>query len=207
MSPIFYFLLALTAFLATRADAGGAVRDSDGDIISGGSYYVKTVFLSEGGGGLSLTPSSDSPCPLYIGQEWSRLDWGIPVNFSNWKSRVGFVPESENLNIEMDVKATVCVKSTYWWLSADKGSKTWLEAGPKPDKPGQDSFFQIKKANGGILRGYNIAFCPNDSDCVDVSVYLERTTGWRLGLGPIPIEVEFVKATRTETLSKTMSII
>ena len=74
MSPIFYFLLALTAVLATRADAGGAVRDSDGDIISGGSYYVKTVFLSEGGGGLSLTPSSDSPCPLYIGQEWSRLD-------------------------------------------------------------------------------------------------------------------------------------
>ncbi|KAH0897785.1 hypothetical protein HID58_047353 [Brassica napus] len=143
MSPIFYFLLALTAFLATRADAGGAVRDSDGDIISGGSYYVKTVFLSEGGGGLSLTPSSDSPCPLYIGQEWSRLDWGIPVNFSNWKSRVGFVPESENLNIEMDVKATVCVKSTYWWLSADKGR-------------------------------------------------------------PIPIEVEFVKATRTETLSKTI---
>ncbi|CAN7130196.1 unnamed protein product [Brassica rapa subsp. narinosa] len=174
MNPMFYFLLALTAILATIANAGGPVLDIEGNIIFGGSYYVIPVFFGADGGGLTLAPLGNKQCPLYIGQEPSEANMGIPVRFSNWKSRVGFVPESENLNIEMDVKATICVH-----------------------------FFQIKK-NEDFFRGYNIVFCPNDKDCIDVGVSEDKDGVRRLTLSSTPFTVMFVDATETETSSKTI---
>ncbi|CAN6938389.1 unnamed protein product, partial [Brassica oleracea] len=99
----FYFLLALTTVLAATANAG-PVLDIDGDIIFHGSYYVIPVIRGPEGGGLTLTTRNGNQCPLFIGQERSEVERGIPVKFSNWRSRVGFVPESENLNIKMDIE-------------------------------------------------------------------------------------------------------
>ncbi|KAG2321829.1 hypothetical protein Bca52824_015042 [Brassica carinata] len=115
MNLMFYFLLGLTASLTATVNAGGPVLDTDGDfILDGGSYYVLPIFS---GGGLTLTPRGGTQYPLYIGQEYSDVNRGIPVIFSNCRSEFGFVLESVNLNIEMDVKATMCVESTYWWVS------------------------------------------------------------------------------------------
>nr|VDD64330.1 unnamed protein product [Brassica oleracea] len=210
MNPMFYFLIALTAVLAATANAGGPVLDIDDEIIFDGSYYVIPVFFGADGGGLTLSPLGNKQCPLYIGQKASDANMGIPVRFSNWKSRVGFVPESENLNIEMDVKATICVQSTYWWVAASGMPivETLIAAGPKPEprKDSSKSFFQVKK-NEDFFRGYNIVFCPNDKDCIDVGVFVDKDGVRRLTLSSTPFPVMFVGATETETLSKTMSII
>ncbi|CAH2067045.1 unnamed protein product [Thlaspi arvense] len=210
MNPMFYFLLALTAVLAATANAGGPVLDVNGVPIFGGSYYVLPVIFGAAGGGLTLVGRRGASCPLYVGQESSEVNKGIPVRFSNWRSRVGFVPESENLNIEMDVKATICVQSTYWWVApSDRDTRTWVIAAGRKPEPGEESsksFFQIKRT-GGFLSSYKIAFCPNGNNCIDVGVYEDENGVRRLVLGSTPFPVVFVKAAETETSSKTMSII
>ena len=150
MKLMFYFLLALTAIFAATANAGGPVLDADGDIIFNGSYYVLPLVWGPAGGGLTLTSGDYKKCPLYIGQDSSEVNMGIPIKFSNWKSKVGFVPESESLSIEMDTKATICGQSTYWWVAApDMPKMLFVTAGPNPKEHVEDSrrsFFQIKKA-------------------------------------------------------------
>ena len=213
MNPVFYFLLALTAVLAATANAAGPIFDTDGNVIFGGSsYYVLPAIWGPTGGGLTLFSLGDKQCPLYIQKEDSEVERGIPVKFSNWKPRVGFVPESENLNIEMDVAATICVQSTYWWVAVSgmPTVKSLIAAGPKPEpaKDSSKSFFQIKK-DGDSSNGYNIVFCPNDKDCIDVGIFVDKDGVRRLALSSTPFAVMFLNSTdETETsFKKTMSII
>ncbi|CAH8359399.1 unnamed protein product [Eruca vesicaria subsp. sativa] len=211
MNPMFYSLLALTAVLAATANAGGPpVLDIYGDAIFGGSYYVLPAISGPAGGGLTLVTLADKQCPLYIGQETSEVERGIPVKFSNWRSIVGFVPESTDLNIEMDV-ATICVQPTYWSVVPSNLPifSFYVEAGPKP-KLGEDSwksFFQIKKS-GEFHNGYYIEFCPNGGGCVSVGISTDEYGVRRLTLlGSTPFPFVFMKASETETSPKTMSII
>ncbi|KAG2254078.1 hypothetical protein Bca52824_084214 [Brassica carinata] len=211
MSPMFYSLLALTAVLATTANAVGPIFDTDGDVIFGGSsYYVLPAIWGPTGGGLTLSSLGDKQCPLYIQKEDSEVERGIPVKFSNWKPRVGFVPESENLNIEMDVAATICVQSTYWWVAPSHLPimTFFIAAGPKPEH-GEDSsrsFFQIKKT-GGFHTGYKITFCSGDGGCDDVGIARDANGVGRLAVGSEPFPFVFMKASEAETSHKTMSII
>ncbi|RID56049.1 hypothetical protein BRARA_G03274 [Brassica rapa] len=213
MNPMFYFLLALTAVLATTANAG-PVLDIDGDIIFHGSYYVIPVIRGPEGGGLTLTPRNGNQCPLFIGQERSEVERGIPVKFSNWRSRVGFVPESENLNIKMDIEPTFCAQSTYWWVTSAPSPwrSLFIAVGPKPEAGGEDSsrsFFQIRKTETK-LNAYKFAFCRDGNDCIDVGKNVEGgVQGLVVSRPPFatPFEVVFVKATEKQTSSKTMSII
>ncbi|CAH8359358.1 unnamed protein product [Eruca vesicaria subsp. sativa] len=196
MNPMFDVLFVLTAVLAATANAGRPVLDTDGDfILDGGSYYVLPIFS---GGGLTLSPRGGNQCPLYIGQEDSDVNRGIPVKFSNPKSRFGFVLESVNLNIKMDVKATICVQSTYWWIAeSDMGTKKFfVVAGPKPEEDSLKSFFQIKKTQY-FHNGYTIAFCPNEYDCIDVGIFVDGSGVLRLALSPTPFPVMFVNANGT----------
>ncbi|KAL0731723.1 hypothetical protein Bca4012_027817 [Brassica carinata] len=211
MNPMFYFLVALTAVLAANANAVRPVFDTnDEPIFGGGSYYVLPVIFGATGGGLNLASRGDKHCPLFVGQEISEVNRGIPVKFSNWKSRVGFVPESENLNINMDVQATICVQSTYWWVTAvPSGFRTsFITAGPNPEA-GEDSsrsFFQIER-NKGFPEGYHIMFCPNVNDCRSVGIIVDEYGVRRLALSSTPFPFVFMKAYGTETSPKTMSII
>ncbi|CAH8359430.1 unnamed protein product [Eruca vesicaria subsp. sativa] len=210
MNPMFYFL-ALTAVLAATANAG-SVRDVNGDdLFAGSSYYVLPAIRGPGGGGLSLSPLGDKQCPLYIQKEDSEVEMGIPVKFSNWRPKVWFVPESENLNIEMDVAATICVQSTYWWVAPSHLPimTFFIAAGPKPEH-GEDSsrsFFQIKKSTGGFGNAYKFAFCSEDGGCDDVGITRDQNGVRRLAVGSEPFSFVFMKASETETSHKTMSII
>ncbi|CAH8359361.1 unnamed protein product [Eruca vesicaria subsp. sativa] len=202
MNPMFYFLLALTTVLA--ATASEPVLDTDGNImVIGGSYYVIPPLFEPLGGGLTLAPRGGNQCPLYVGEEYSYSKRGIPARFSNWKSRVGFVPEAENLNIEMDVKSTICAQSTYWWLN----NNLLVVGGPKPQQDSRRSFFQIRR-NKGIIDAYTISYCSVHS-CLDVGITNDQYGVRSLTLGSIPFPVVFMKANGTETMtsSKTMSII
>ncbi|KAJ4875014.1 kunitz trypsin inhibitor 1 [Raphanus sativus] len=211
MNPMFYFLLALTAVLAATANAAGPVLDVNGDLIFGGSsYYVLPAIWGPGGGGLTLSSLGDKQCPLYIQKEDSEVERGLPVKFSNWRLKVPFVPESENLNIEMDVAATICVQSTYWWVAPSNLPimTFWIAAGPKPDH-GEDSsrsFFQIKRT-GEFHNGYKITFCSGDGACDDVGIARDGNGVGRLAVGSEPFAFVFVKASEAETSPKTMSII
>ncbi|KAF8090438.1 LOW QUALITY PROTEIN: hypothetical protein N665_0476s0017 [Sinapis alba] len=197
MKFMFYFLAALTAVLAVTTNAQ-PVLDTDGD------------FIFHGIGGLNLASRGGNQCPLFVGHETSEVNRGIPVKFSNWKSRVGFVPESENLNINMDVQATICVQSTYWWVTAaPSGFRTlFITAGPNPEA-GEDSsrsFFKIEKTKG-FPGGYQIVFCPNGNDCINVGIIKDEYGVQRLALTSTPFSFVFMKAYGTETFPKTMSII
>ncbi|CAG7861474.1 hypothetical protein BRARA_I01584 [Brassica rapa] len=197
MNPMFYFL-TLTAVLAATANAGGPVLDSKGHFIFSGSYYVIPRIFGAAGGGLTLVPRGDKQCPLYVGHETLEVKMGIPVKFSSWMSRVGFVPESENLNIMMDAKATTCSQSNYWWVApSDKDRKTWfIAAGPKPKTKEDRSMtsFQIKKT-GDSLKGYKIVYCPKGKDCINVGIVKDKNGVRRLVLSSKPFPVVFVKAT------------
>ncbi|CAN6852534.1 unnamed protein product [Brassica oleracea] len=123
MNPMFYFLLASTAVLATTANASEPVVDADGDLISDGSYYAVPV----------------SP---------TMTNKGLALKSSNWGSWAEFVPESENLNIEMNVPSTICGQSSYCWLTETHGKGLlFIAAGPKPEtgKDSSKSFFQTRK--------------------------------------------------------------
>ncbi|KAL0683350.1 hypothetical protein Bca4012_050198 [Brassica carinata] len=186
---MFYFLLALTVLLAATANATKPVLDTDGDFIFDGSYYVLPAIFGAAGGGLNLASRGSNQCPLFVGQEISEVDRGIPVKFSNWRLKVGFVPESEKLNIKMDVKATICVQSTYWWVTAaPSGFRTlFITAGPNP---------KLEKIRQG------------DNDCINVGIIVDEYGVRRLALSSMPFPFVFMKATGTQTSSKPiMSII
>ncbi|XP_010416122.1 PREDICTED: trypsin inhibitor BvTI-like [Camelina sativa] len=205
MKPMFYFLVALTAVLAATIANAQPVLDIDGDIIFDGSYYVLPVIRGQGGG-LTLAGRGDQPCPLDIVQESSEVDEGIPVKFSNWRSRVGFVPESENLNIETDVAATICVQSTYWWV--DTKAKFRVTAGPKPEEESLLSFFQIQNVYDHY---YQFAFCPSGpKGCYDVGIFVDENGVRRLALTKrsdnTPFLVMFKKANVQEISSKTKTM-
>ncbi|KAG2319402.1 hypothetical protein Bca52824_012615 [Brassica carinata] len=207
MKPMFYFLLALTSVLAATVNAGDPILDSKGRIITDGSYFIRPLvtLFDTGGGGLTLSTLFGKQCPLFVGQEDSEFSDGIPVKFSDWKTSDGFVPESENLNIEMDIEETVCFESTYWrFTPADVVPMAlFIKAGPKPS----NGLFQIKKSDR--LRGrYRVFFCPDGYDCTKVGTYVDRQGVRRLALNTTDFyEVAFVKVTKTETSSKTLSII
>ncbi|KFK41765.1 hypothetical protein AALP_AA2G169300 [Arabis alpina] len=208
MNPTFYFLLALTAVLASTAY--GAVLDINGEPIFGDSYYVLPVIRGRGGG-LTLAGRGDQPCPYDIVQESSEVDEGIPVKFSNWRIRVAFVPESQNLNIETIVGPTICIQSTYWRVGEfdHERKQYFVVAGPKPEGFGGDSvksFFKIEKSGDDA---YRFTFCPrtcrsNGPKCNDVGIFVDEKGVRRLALTDEPFLVVFKKANVTEIASKTM---
>ncbi|KAL0701621.1 hypothetical protein Bca4012_057743 [Brassica carinata] len=207
MSPTFYFVLALTAVLATTTY--GAVLDINGDTIFRDSYYVLPVIRGQGGG-LSLRGRGDLDVSfgpvisntLDIVQRSSELEEGIPVKFSNWKIKVAFVPESRNLNIETVVRATICIQSTYWRVGEfdEERKQNFVVAGPQDS---QKSFFQIQKCGDDA---YKFVFCPPalETRCSNVGIFVDEVGVRRLALTSEPFLVVFKKANVTETLSKTM---
>ncbi|KAG7659408.1 Proteinase inhibitor I3 Kunitz legume [Arabidopsis suecica] len=208
MNPKFYLVLALTAVLASNAY--GAVVDIDGNTMFHESYYVLPVIRGRGGG-LTLAGRGGQPCPYDIVQESSEVDEGIPVKFSNWRLKVAFVPESQNLNIETDVGATICIQSTYWRVGEfdHERKQYFVVAGPKPEGFGQDSlksFFKIEKSGEDA---YKFVFCPRTCDsgnpkCSDIGIFIDELGVRRLALSDKPFLVMFKKANVTEVSSKTM---
>ncbi|CAH8359255.1 unnamed protein product [Eruca vesicaria subsp. sativa] len=202
MNLTFYFVLALTAVLATNTY--GAVLDIDGDTIFRGSYYVLPVIRGRGGG-LTLRGRGDEICPLDIVQESSEVDQGIPVKFSNWSIKVAFVPESMNLNIKTDVGATICIQSTYWRVGEfdEERNQNFVVAGPQAS---MKSFFQIEKCGDDA---YKFVFCPPALEtggprCRNVGIFVDEIGVRRLALTSKPFLVMFKKANVPEISSKTM---
>ncbi|KAF2608660.1 hypothetical protein F2Q68_00046363 [Brassica cretica] len=110
----------------------------------------------------------------------------------------------------MDVAATICVQSTYWWVAPSHLPimTFFIAAGPKPEH-GEDSsrsFFQIKKT-GGLHNVYKITFCSGDGGCDDVGIARDANGVGRLAVGSEPFPFVFMKASEAETSHKTMSII
>ncbi|KAF8089358.1 LOW QUALITY PROTEIN: hypothetical protein N665_0508s0006 [Sinapis alba] len=200
MNPTLYFVLASTLVLVTNTY--GAVLDIEGDIIFRGSYYV-LPFIRGGGGGLTLRSRGGELCPLDIVQESSELDEGIPVKFSNWRPRVAFVPESQDLNIKTDVEATICFLSTYWRVGEfdEERKQYFVVAGLQDGSP----FFQIEKSGD---YAYKFVFCPKTGDsgrqCRNVGIFVDEIGVRRLALSAEPFLVRFKKANVTEISSQTM---
>nr|VDD22976.1 unnamed protein product [Brassica oleracea] len=166
-----------------------ATAHVDGDIIFDGSYYVLPVYSD--GGGLTLpSRGHDTNVPSMLDMNIRRSIWAFPL---------GFVPESGNLNVEIDVKATICSQSTYWW--------TFVTAGPNPEA-GEDSsrsFFQIHKPIG-LVASYQIMFCPNNNDCRNIGVVVEEYGVPRLALSSMTFSFYFGKATEISSNKRVIVI-
>ncbi|CDY65088.1 BnaAnng20070D [Brassica napus] len=94
--------------------------------------------------------------------------------------------------------------SSYWWLTETQSKGLlFIAAGPKPEtgKDSSKSFFQIKKA-GDFLSGYKFVYCRNDKSCYEFGMVVDRYGYNRLAPANLPFLVEFVKAVKTETSSK-----
>ncbi|KFK33833.1 hypothetical protein AALP_AA5G065900 [Arabis alpina] len=205
MNPMFYFFLALTTVLTATADNAIPVVDANGDNIFNGSYYIFPIDAE--GGGVTLSGLGDKPCPLELVQDSSNAELGFPVKFSNWKSNVGFVPESESLNIEMDITATICDQSTYWWVDKrhKEGQMRFVTAGPKPEV----FHFQIEKSED--FYSYKFVVCPNwtqsRDECKDVGIFVDENGVRRFALGTnLSFSFLLMKVIVAEDSSKTMSM-
>ncbi|KFK33832.1 hypothetical protein AALP_AA5G065800 [Arabis alpina] len=205
MNPKFYFFFAFMTVLAATAIGAVPVTDANGEIIFNGSYYVFPIDAE--GGGVNLSGRGGKPCPLEIVQNSSNSELGIPIKFSYWKSNVGFVPESESLNIEMDIVATTCGQSTYWSVDeSDSERKMWfLSAGPKPEM----FHFQIQKT--GDFFSYKFVVCPSwiesRDGCVDVGIFVDENGVRRLALDTnLPFSFLLMKPIVAKDSSKTMSM-
>ncbi|KAL0877972.1 hypothetical protein Bca101_027678 [Brassica carinata] len=202
-----YVLLpsCLNHCLVVTAIPDKLVLDILGDIIFNGSYYVLPRIFGPGGGGLFLATLDGYNCPRYIGQESIVGKMGIPVKFSDWKTKVAFVPESTNLNIEMDVKAKICSRPTYWRVYEDRPDVDDEAMFVATDRKPLNDSFQIKKIEDPI-GGYKIMFCYGGQNCYNVGIFVDKEGVHRLALTSDPFKVVFMKATETKTSSKPVSI-
>ncbi|WZY76799.1 hypothetical protein YC2023_023183 [Brassica napus] len=161
-------------------------------------YYVLPRIPGAVGGGLTLAPRGDKKCPLYVGQEISEVNKGLPARFSTWMSSSPVVVESDYLNIEI-INFKPTNSAILNLLPENVTDPFYIDAGPI-----SSISFEIKKTEGS---GYKIVFCPIMSNCTDVGIYVDRNGVRRLGLTSTPFEIVFKKVTGRETSSKTMSII
>ncbi|TKY49253.1 Alpha-amylase/subtilisin inhibitor [Spatholobus suberectus] len=146
------WLVIATAALAESNNA--RVLDTKGHPLERGKeYYIKPA-ITDSGGRFTLV-SRNKPCPLYVGQENSGADKGLPVVFTP------FAKEDDVVRVNRDFKvafsaATICVQGTEWKL----GEKDTKSGRRLIVASGNGSYFRIVETQTKGV--YNIRWCPTD---------------------------------------------
>ncbi|CAH8334605.1 unnamed protein product [Eruca vesicaria subsp. sativa] len=188
MTPMFYFLVALTTVLAVAAqDQVKFVLDSNRFPVEYNQSYYAVPRL---GGSLNLSSRGDKQCPLYVQRQISLLGKGIPIKFSTTIDAY-HVPQHESLYIEMDTVPTnsSCSQESYWW--ADR----FVAVGPKQQDLSKNSFQIVEQFLPGVWdHYYHIYYCPTSDSCKNVGVTLDEFGTPRLTVGTFEIfSVKFVR--------------
>ncbi|GJS69375.1 Kunitz trypsin inhibitor 2-like protein [Tanacetum coccineum] len=114
MKKSFFILIALSTLSLSISQTPPPVRDTDGNIVrSGTNYYVLPV-VNDKGGGITLAPRKDDPCPYDVAQENNRQRNGLPMNFvPAYTFKEDMIHESTDLNIRF-AGADKCIATPVW---------------------------------------------------------------------------------------------
>ncbi|XP_020227907.1 alpha-amylase/subtilisin inhibitor [Cajanus cajan] len=146
--------LAIIATTALAQSTNTPVLDTKGHPLERGKdYYIKPAITDNGGRATLL--SRNSPCPLYVGQENSDAEEGLPVFFNPFDEAENIVRVNRDFKVAFNA-STTCIQGTGWRLSerdAKSGRRLIVASG-------NDSYFRIVEAQSEGI--YNIRWCPTD---------------------------------------------
>lgn len=130
------------------------VLDTKGHPLKPGTDYFIKPAITDSGGRVTLINRNKS-CPLYVGQENTDSEKGIPVFFTPFAKEDDFVKVNRDFKVAFSA-ATLCLQGTEWKLGekdAKSGRRLIVASG-------NGSYFRIVDTQfKGI---YNIRWCPSD---------------------------------------------
>ncbi|KAL1319035.1 hypothetical protein HN51_071324 [Arachis hypogaea] len=191
-----FFALTTKPFLGAASTAPEQVVDTSGKVVRAGlNYYI--VPTSPNVGGLSLTSTGESTCPLDVVLTTSDPNGyrGQPVVFQPVNVKKGVVRVNTDLNIYFAYES-IC-ESTVWMLKDyDYSTGHWFVTTNNgvlgnPSSNTVANWFKIEKYEDG----YKLVYCPSVCKkcyhkCSDIGIY-EDQYGKRLALSDVPFKVRF----------------
>ncbi|OIW12006.1 hypothetical protein TanjilG_16117 [Lupinus angustifolius] len=194
------FTLAITLLIGITTAAPEPVVDISGQKLKTGLNYNILPLIKGSGGGLTILPSNNNTCPLYIVQEKVELLNGKSVTFTPYKAnKHGVILTSTDLNIKSYVTTTTCSQSPVWRLLKVLSGVWFLSTGGVEGNPGSVTivnWFKIEKDE----KDYVLSFCPSvckcQTLCRSLGIYIDDDGNKHLALSDKvpPFRVMFKRA-------------
>nr|XP_043633654.1 kunitz trypsin inhibitor 5-like [Erigeron canadensis] len=195
MNKFFIFIFLCTLSLSTSVP----VRDIDRNVLrSGTNYYILPV-IHGNGGGITLAPGRNQPCPNDVALENNEKSNGLPMRFvpAANSSKDNIIHESVDLNIVFSV-AGKCIPTPVWRVENYEGGRILSSHGMvgSPGVKTRFNWFKIEKYENDY---YRLVFCPSvcqECVCADISSTIAKNGRRVLVLHDIniPLKVKFKKA-------------
>ncbi|PWA59570.1 Kunitz inhibitor ST1-like protein [Artemisia annua] len=200
MKESFFIFIVLSTLLSlSLSQTPPPVLDTDGNIVrSGTNYYILPV-VNDKGGGVTLAPRKDNPCPYDVAQDNNRQRNGLPMNFvPAYTFKEDMIRESSDLNIRF-AGAGKCIPTPVWRVEYDENGIGYVSShGMVGLIPGRDSirnWFKIEK----FEKDYKIVYCPSvvttfRPTCSDIGSTISKNGSRTLVFSKAPLKVKFKKA-------------
>nr|GEW24059.1 Kunitz trypsin inhibitor 2-like [Tanacetum cinerariifolium] len=198
MKKSLFILIVLSTLSLSLSQTPPPVRDTDGNIVrSGTNYYILPV-VNDKGGGVTLAPRKDDPCPYDVAQENNRQRNGLPMNFVPALTfKEDMIRESIDLNIRF-ADAGKCIATPVWRFEYGEDGIRYVSSHGMLGSPGRDTlqnWFKIEK----FENDYKIVYCPSVVKnyrpyCSDIGSRIAKNGRSTLVLNNAPLKVKFKKA-------------
>jgi hypothetical protein len=169
LSLVLWLFMAITTLAQSENEQ---VLDTKGHPLdSRNKYYIKPA-ITDSGGVFTLINRNGS-CPLYVGQENTDLDDGLPVIFTPFARQNRVVKVNSDFKVRFSA-SSICVQSTEWQVG-DRDTKSGRRV---VITGGAGSYFRI--VNTQFKGVYNIRFCPTEAcplcrfDCGTIGRFSEN---------------------------------
>jgi hypothetical protein len=172
LSLVLWLFMAITTLAQSENEQ---VLDTKGHPLdSRNKYYIKPA-ITDSGGVFTLINRNGS-CPLYVGQENTDLDDGLPVIFTPFARQNRVVKVNSDFKVRFSA-SSICVQSTEWKVG-DRDTKNGRRVVITGSDGGYGSYFRI--VNTQFKGVYNIRFCPTEAcplcrfDCGTIGGFSEN---------------------------------
>ncbi|PWA85597.1 Kunitz inhibitor ST1-like protein [Artemisia annua] len=197
MKSLFIFIVVLSILSLSSSQSATPVRDTDRNILrSGTNYYILPVNRGSGGG-ITLAPGRDEPCPFDVAQENNELNNGSPWHFEPANpNKENTIYESTDLNVRFS-RPGQCLPNPVWRFEYYEEGRIVSSHGMvgSPGKETIRNWFKIQKYEDD----YKFVYCPSVCQdcrpyCADIGSTIAKNGRRVLALNNKPLKVKFKKA-------------
>lgn len=197
MKNSFFILIVLSVVSLSSGQSLVPVRDTDGNILrSGINYYILPAMRGRGGG-VTLAPGRNQPCPFDVAQENNELRNGLPLNFVPANpNKNNIIHQSTDLNIKFSGPGQ-CLLTPVWRVEFYEGGRLVSSHGivGSPGRETINNWFKIEKFEDQ----YKMVYCPSVWNnykpyCSDIGSSIAKNERRILVLINVPLKVKFKKA-------------
>lgn len=150
LSLMVWLVIATSA--SAQSDNDPSPRHTRPPSWAGKDYCIKPA-IADVGGRATLLSRNNNPCPLYVGQENSDAEEGLPIFFTPFAEEDDVVKVNREFKVTFSA-ASICVQGTNWNL-AEKDSQSGRRL---IAASGSDDYLRITKTP--INGTYYIGWCP-----------------------------------------------